>query len=93
MQTLTKKVLRSDDLYIQFTDEELKQANIRPGDKFTYEIVENGLLLKKFATIDVDISEWSRDVLEMLIAESVEQDISVNEVISNLLEKKLSTAP
>ena len=87
---ITKKVQKSDELYIQFTDTELEQLNIKPGDKFSWEIENDSLVLKKFASLDVDISEWSREVLEMLIVESVEKDISVNEVICNILDKALS---
>jgi hypothetical protein len=87
---ITKTVQRSDDLYIQFTNEELQSLGIKPGDKFSYKVDKDGLLLQKFATLEVDISEWSRDILEMLIVQSVEQDISVNEVISNILTKQLA---
>ena len=83
---ITKKVQRSDELFIQFTDEELEALNIKPGDKFSWEVENESLVLKKFASLDVDISEWSREVLEMLIVESVEKDISVNEVICNILD-------
>jgi hypothetical protein len=87
---ITKTVQRSEDLYIQFTDEELKALDIKSGDKFSWEIENESLVLKKFATIEVDISEWSREILEMLIADSIKKDISVNEVISDILEKVLS---
>jgi len=86
---ITKKVQRSEELYVQFTDEELEALNIKAGDKFSWEVEDNSLVLKKFASLDVDISEWSREVLEMLIAESVEKDISVNEVICDILDNFL----
>jgi len=87
---VTKKIQRSEELYIQFTDEELKSLNIKAGDKFSWEVENDSVVLKKFASLDVDISEWSREVLEMLIVESVEKDISVNEVICNILDNFLS---
>ena len=83
---ITKKVQRSEELYLQFTDQELEALNIKAGDKFSWEVEDNSLVLKKFASLDVDISEWSREVLEMLIVESVEKDISVNEVICDILD-------
>jgi len=86
---ITKKVQRSDELFIQFTDKEQEALNIKPGDKFSWEVEDGSLVLKKFASLDVDISEWSREVLEMLIVESVEKDISVNEVICDILDKYL----
>lgn len=86
----TKKLQRSDELYIQFTDEELKSLNVEPGDKFSWEVKNDSVVLTKFASIEVDISEWSRDVLEMLIVESVEKDISVNEVIADILDTQLN---
>ena len=86
----TKKVQRSEDLYIQFTEEELKALNISPGDKFSWEIEGESLILKKFVSLEVDMSEWSRDVLEMLIKDSIDKDVSVNEVICDILERYLA---
>lgn len=88
---IAKTVQRSDDLYVQFSEDEMSALGIKQGDKFSWEINEdNSLTLKKFVSIDVDISEWSRDVLEMLITESIERDVPVNEVIVDILEKQLS---
>lgn len=86
-----KKTLEpTGDLCIKFTDEEMKTLNIHEGDKFSWKEHEDGILLQKYTTIDIDISEWSRDVLEMVIKDSCEKDISVNEVICEYLEKKLN---
>jgi hypothetical protein len=87
---ITKTIQRSDDLYIQFTNEELTSLGIEPGEKLSWEIKDDSVVLKKLATLEVDISEWSRDILEMLIVESVEKDISVNDVIANILEEQLN---
>ena len=86
---IKKTVQRSEDCFVQFTNEELLQLNIKAGDKFSCSIENESVVLKKFATIDIDLSEWPREVLEMIISQSVEEDISVNEVISNILERML----
>ena len=87
---IKKTVQRSEDCFVQFTDEELQQLGIKAGDKSSSIIENNSVIHKKFETIDIDLSELSRDILEMIIADSVEKDISVNEVIGNILEKSLS---
>jgi hypothetical protein len=92
MKPITKTLQRTDDLYIQFTDEELMQLNIQKGDKFSCECSEDGVILKKYVTLDIDISEWSREVLEMLISESLEKDITVNDVICDLLDSYLKNS-
>jgi hypothetical protein len=86
---IKKTVQRSEDCFVQFTEEELSQLNIKAGDKFSCEIEDNSVVLKKFASIDIDISEWSREVLEMLISDSIEKDISVNDVICNIVENHI----
>ena len=86
---IKKTVQRSEDCFVQFTDEELLELNIKAGDKFSCSIENDSVVLKKFETIDIDLSEWSREILEMLISKSVEEDISINEVISNILEQML----
>lgn len=86
---ITKTLQRSEDLYIQFTDEELNTLGLKQGDKLSWEHSEEGIVLKKFVKIDIDIKDFSREVLEMLVIQSVENDVSVNEVISNILEAQL----
>ena len=90
MKTLTKKIQRSEDLFVQFTPEELKDLNIKEGDKFSWEITKEGVSLKKFATLDIDISDWSREVLEMIIVKSLESDKTVNEVICDLIDSYIN---
>lgn len=85
---IKKTVQRSDELYIQFTDEELKQLNISEGDKFSWKIQEDGsIFLEKFVKLEIELSELSREVLEYLVTESIEKDIPVNDVVCQVLEK------
>lgn len=48
--------------------------------------------LPKTETIELDMDEWDRDILEYLIKESCHRDISVNEVICEVLEQEISKA-
>mgnify|MGYP000892561029 CR=1 FL=1 len=86
---IKKTVQRSEECFIQFTEDELLELNIKAGDKFSCSMENNSVVLKKFKTLEIDLSEFSREMLEMLIADSVEKDVSVNEIISNILEKSL----
>ena len=88
---IKKTVQRSEDCFVQFTEDELLELDIKAGDKFSCHIENESVVLKKFVKTEFDMSEWSREILEMIIADSAEKDISVNEVISNILEQKLST--
>lgn len=84
--SIKKTIEPTGDLCIKFTEEEMAKIGIKAGDKFSYEEVDGGFALKKFATIDLDLSEWDKDILIELIRESCEKDISINEVITNILE-------
>jgi hypothetical protein len=86
-QPIAKTVLKKEDYYIQFTDEEMIELNIEPGQKFTCELKDGGLQLTPFAKIELEMGDWPREVLELLIQESCEKDISVNDVICNLLKE------
>ena len=87
---MIKKTLEpTGDVCVKFTEDELSQLNIKQGDKFSIKETADGILLQKFATIDIDLSELDKELLEFLIIESCDKDISINEVISNLLEKGL----
>jgi len=87
---MIKKTLESTgDVCVKFTDDELAKLNIKQGDKFSIKETDEGILLEKFATVDINLSELERELLEFLIQESCDKDISINEVISDLLEKGL----
>lgn len=83
---IKKTVQRSEECFIQFTEDELCSLGIKPGDKFSFKINEDdSVSMEKFVSIEIDISEWSREVLEFLIDLSIKKDISVNEVINEIL--------
>jgi bifunctional DNA-binding transcriptional regulator/antitoxin component of YhaV-PrlF toxin-antitoxin module len=84
---IKKTIEPTGDVCVKFTEEELAQLNIKQGDKFSIKETDDGILLEKFSTIELDLSEYDRNILELLIKESCEKDISINEVISNIFEK------
>lgn len=87
---MIKKIVEpTGDVCVKFTEEELAQLNIKQGDKFSIKETSEGILLEKFATVDIDLNEVDREILEFLIQESCEKDVSINQVISDLLEKGL----
>lgn len=88
-QPIAKTVLKKEDYYIQFTDEELTELNIEKGQKFTCDIEDGALKLTPYAKIELEISDWPREALEFLIQESCEKDVSVNDVLCDLLESSI----
>jgi hypothetical protein len=86
-QPIAKTVLKKEDYYIQFTDEEMAELNIEPGQKFSCELKDGGLQLTPFVKVELEISDWPREILELLIQESCERDVSINEVICDLLKE------
>jgi hypothetical protein len=91
-QPISKTVLKKEEYYIQFTDEEMSELQIEPGQKFTCELEDGGLKLTPFVKVELDIKDWSREILEFLIQESCEKDISVNEIINDVLKKLIKNA-
>jgi hypothetical protein len=84
-----KKVLEKKESYIQFTEEELEELGWEQNQKLSVDIENGGIMIKPFVKVDLDISEWSRDVLEKIIQESCDKDISVNEVITTWLTQSM----
>jgi bifunctional DNA-binding transcriptional regulator/antitoxin component of YhaV-PrlF toxin-antitoxin module len=84
---IKKTIEPTGDVCVKFAEDELVQLNIKQGDKFSIKETDDGILLEKFATIELDLSEFRRDILEFLIQESCDKDISINEVFSNIFEK------
>jgi hypothetical protein len=86
---IKKTIEPTGDVCVKFTEDELAKLNIKQGDKFSIKETDNGILLEKFSTVDINLSELERELLEFLIQESCDKDVSINEVISDLLEKGL----
>ena len=84
---IKKTVEPTGDVCVKFTEDELAKLNIKQGDKFSVKETDEGIVLEKFSTIDIDLAEVEREVLEFLIQESCDKDVSVNEIISDILEK------
>jgi hypothetical protein len=85
---ITKTIQKNEEYFIQFTDEELSKLGLEKGDKLDWVLNEDGsVTLKKWATLELDMSEWSKEILMFLIQESIEKDLTVNEVIVDVIEK------
>jgi hypothetical protein len=87
MKPIQKAVKVKEEYYIEFTDEELKALNMEKGQKYSCKLQDGGLMLKPFVKMEIEIGSWDREILEMLIEESCERDVSVNQVINDILEE------
>ena len=86
----TKTIKRSDDCYIQFSEEEMKSLGIEPGDKFSWKDNKDGsFTLEKHVKIDINLSEFSREILEYIVTTSLENDSTVEETIVDLITSAL----
>lgn len=85
-KSFTKTVLRSEECYIQFSEEEMKELGIKPGDKFSWKDNKDGSFsLEKYVEVDINFDDFSREALLLLVATSLEQDITINEAFEVLL--------
>lgn len=89
MKPICKPIKIKEDYYIEFTDEELKALKMEKGQKYSCEVEDGALKLVPFEKVELEIGGWEREILEFLIQESCERDVSVNEVINDVLEKAI----
>lgn len=93
-KTFIKKVVPTNDVYIQFTDEEIQEFGWEKGQKFEFKTLEDGSVqLVPFVKMEIDMKDWSIEVLQSLIKQSCDEDISINDVIINRLKKVLEEDP
>jgi len=87
-----KKVQEKKELFIQFSDEEMQEIGWKEGQKLSFDFDEEtgSITLKPFVKVDIDMTEWDRELLEFLVSESCERDMSVNEIINEILEKSIN---
>jgi hypothetical protein len=84
---MTKKIQERKEYFIQFTDEECEQLNIKEGQKFSMkEMGDGSIKMTPYASIDIDLEEFSRESMIFIISQSVEKDISVNQVMEEVLK-------
>lgn len=84
---ITKKLLPTNEVFIQFNQEELSKLGLKEGDLLDCNLQEDGSIkLEKYVNLELDISEWPREILELLIKRSTEENISINQIICNILE-------
>lgn len=86
---MTKTLKRSEDLYIEFSPEELAELEWKEGDKFSWKMEGKNVVLTKLVDMELDMTDWPIDMLHHLIKESVDRDISVNEVLVHILEEQI----
>jgi hypothetical protein len=87
-----KKVLEKKELYIQFSDEEINEIGWEEGQKLSisYDEDTNAIALKPYVKVDIDMSEWSRELLEFLVSESCRKDVSCNQIVEDVLVSSLN---
>jgi hypothetical protein len=88
---MKKQLEPTGDMMISFTDEELAELNIKGGDKFDVKPQMDGSIkLEKYVDLELDMTDWPVEVLQMIIKKSCEQDITVNEVLIEILEQAVN---
>ena len=82
-----KKVLEKKDLYIQFSEEEMQELGWEAGQKLSFKFDEEtkAITLEPFVKMELDVTEWPVEILQFLVGESCERDVSVNEIINEVL--------
>ena len=84
---MKKKLIKEENFLVQFSEEEIQSFGWEKCQKFSVEIKDEGVFLSPYKKVDIDISRFPREVLETLIHKSCEQDVSINEVIEEMLDK------
>lgn len=87
-----KKVQEKKELFLQFSEEEMQEMGWEEGQKLSFKFDEDtkSITLEPFVKMDIDIGEWDREILEYLVGESCDRDVSVNEIINESLEKMIN---
>ena len=86
-----KTVKEKKELYIDFSEEELTELGWEENQKLSIDVQDDKtIIIKPWAKIDIDMSEWPKETLEFLVKLSCEQNKPVNEVIVDLLMAELN---
>jgi hypothetical protein len=84
------KVQPCNDVFIQFSEDDMAELDLQPGDKFSVKKEGDAIILEKFGTLELNLADFDRDTLEVLIKISCEEDKSINEVVADILESVIN---
>jgi hypothetical protein len=86
-----KKVQEKKDLFIQFSEEEMQELGWEERQKLSMSVDEEtgAITIKPWVKMEIEMDNWPKELMLFLIQESCEKDISINEVITNVLEESL----
>ena len=83
----TKTVKEKKELYVDFSEEEIQELGWKENQKLSLDIEGNSIVIKPWVTVDIDTSNWPKEIFEMLVQMSLEQDKTVNDVIVDLITR------
>jgi hypothetical protein len=86
---MIKTVQKKEEYFIQFTDEEMDELNLKPNTKFTVELNEDksGLTLTPHEEIEIDLNEFSKEELINIIVAANKVDMTFEDFIVDSLTK------
>ncbi len=80
-----KIVKEKKDLYIEFSEEELQELGWKDNQKLSLEVEGNSIMIKPWVNVEIDTTDWPKEIYQMLVDLSLEQDKTVNEIIVDLI--------
>jgi hypothetical protein len=86
-----KTVKERKECYIELSDEEIKELGWKENQRLSFKVNNDGSIsIQPWVNIDLDIQDWPREILLMLIEESLATDKPVNDVIVDIIKKSLN---
>ena len=83
---MQKTIQTRPEYFIQFTEDEAADLGLEIGEVLDVSVKDDGILLKKLVPLELDMTEFPREVLERLVKESTEKNVSVNEIITTAIK-------
>lgn len=81
----TKTVKEKKELYIEFSEEEIKELGWKDNQKLSIDLEGDAIIIKPWVTIELDTSNWPKEIFELLVQMSLEQNKTVNDVIVDII--------
>jgi DNA-binding SARP family transcriptional activator len=84
---MIKEILKKEEFYIQFTDEEMQELGFKPNTKFTIKVEDDkkSLRLTPHEEIEIDLNEFSKEQLINIIHAASEKDMTFEEFLVDVL--------
>lgn len=87
MNKIVKKLEEEKNFIVKFTEEEIESIGLKNDWKYSVSEQDGKVVLTPYTEVEIDFNQFDKELLIYLIKLSLDRDISMHEVVEEILLK------